>query len=111
MTKTARRGVVSWDARRDGELSEESLRRRYPAPSFRLAVRRFTAGELVRGAMRKGTCFVLRGECKFMFDDQPITLKSGEYSDLPEGEFAVLALGTEDLVYVVVWPVPSNTTG
>ena len=95
-----------WNSQDWGPMTEESIRRRHsPAGSHRLSVSHYPPGTSFPGVMKAGTCYVLRGKCRYTFQDS-VVLSRGTWSELPGGQFHFEVLGNEELTVVTAWLLP-----
>jgi hypothetical protein len=99
--------VKKWDSTQDGELSEATVRRKLDHPErYRISSRRCAPGASFPGTARAGTVYVIEGMCRYVFGDSQIDLKSGQYCDLPEGEFRLDVVGDQEVEIVRTWLLP-----
>ena len=97
--------VRRWDGCSNEPLSEEAVRLRFPSEKYRVGVYEYPALTKFHGAMREGTCHVIKGTCRYLFDSE-VTLRPGDVADLPEGAYSLEVLGDDDLVVVLCWELP-----
>lgn len=98
--------VREWDPEALGVLSEDTIRALHaPANRYRISRKSFPRGASFPGAMRKGTCFVLEGVCRYR-TPEPVDLHAGQYAEIAEGEYEFEVLGDQDVVLVMVWELP-----
>ena len=97
--------VRRWDDSNAEPLSEEAVRSRFPPEKYRVGVYRYPALTKFSGTMRRGTCHVIRGTCRYLFDSD-LTLQPGDVAELPEGTYVLEALGEEELVIALCWELP-----
>lgn len=89
---------------------EQDLRTRFAAPAYRVSRYEYPAGTIFPGAMRSATCYVLRGECKYIFGPNNFQVSAGQHCQLPEGSYLFEVLGNEGVVLILVWRVPEPIT-
>jgi hypothetical protein len=59
----------------------------------------------MNGVMRQGTCHVIKGTCRYLFDSS-VTLVPGDVAELPAGAYSLEVLGDDELIIVVCWELP-----
>jgi len=102
----------TWDVDRLGEMSETAIRKLHqPSESFRVGRRKFPSGSCFPGAMMAGTCYVLKGACRYTFRAETIVIRAGMWAPLPSGDYKFEVLGSEDVETVLAWrlPLPSDS--
>ena len=97
--------VRRWNASNDEALSEDAVRSRFPPEKYRVSAYRYPALTKFNGAMRRGTCHVLGGTCRYFFDRE-VTLSAGDVAELPEGTYSMEVVGDDELVIVLCWELP-----
>jgi hypothetical protein len=90
----------------DGEPSEEILRLHFARPRYRLVRSTYRPRLQFTGMMGPGTCYVLRGACRYVFNGAAVTLKTGEFCEVPGGRYEFEALGPGEAEVVRVWYLP-----
>ncbi len=102
----------SWTARYGADLDEASVRSALqPADKYRISRRHYPPKTRFGGTMIKGTCVVLRGRCRFSFDQSSVMLRSGQFAELPGGPYELVVEGNSDLEIVLAWEVPQSGDG
>ena len=84
---------------------EENLRAQFPAPAYRVSRYEYPEGTKFPGATRSGACYVLQGECKYIFGQNTFQVSAGQHCQLPEGSYLFEVLGNEGVVLLLVWHV------
>lgn len=105
------KSISSWNEAFDGVPSEHTIRNRYDSNKYRVSKYAYPKGTMFPGTMKSGTCFVIEGECRHSFNDFTVSLKEGEYADLPNGSYEFQVLGDADAVIVLVWKLPELSIG
>lgn len=82
---------------------EEELRAQFPAPAYRVSRYEYPAGTRFPGTTRSGACYVLRGECKYIFGPNTYQISAGQHCQLPQGDYLFEVLGNEGVVLFMVW--------
>lgn len=82
---------------------EQDLRTQFPAPVYRVSRFEYPAGTRFPGTMRSSTCYVLRGECKYIFGANNFQVSAGQHGQLPGGSYKFEVLGNEAVVLILVW--------
>jgi quercetin dioxygenase-like cupin family protein len=88
---------------------EQDLRTRFPAPAYRVSRYEYPAGTIFPGATKSATCYVLRGECKYIFGPNTFQVSAGQHYQLPDGRYLFEVLGNEGVVLFLVWNVHALT--
>ena len=100
--------ILEWNGW-DQEISEDSIRAKFPPPEYRVSSRKYRNDENhPPGAARAGLLFVIKGRCKCNFgrgDEMPVILDSGQCVKFPEGRYQIEPLEGEDAEIVFVWNV------
>ena len=65
----------------------------------------FQTNEVINGTMRPCKCFVLSGECIHEFSNKKITLKKGDYIELPGGDYKLRISDKRETKFVYVWEI------
>jgi len=100
-------GVKIWDDKTHGVLSEDRIRQQYvPSDRYRISKQKYPKFTNFMGVMRKGTCYVLEGSCRYRFRETT-ELKAGQYIEFEKGEYEFEVVGNSDVVLVLVWPLLS----
>lgn len=103
--------ISDWDEAKDGPLTIEAVRRLFTPPErYRISEYRYPQGTKFNGNMRPGIVYTLEGECEYRFPSAAVHLRCGQYAKLPGGDYEVEALGSGELVVVLAWQVPFETT-
>ena len=98
--------VKKWAIDFGFDLNTKKLREIYSPPTrYRISEEIFPINEVVNGTMRPGKCFVISGECIHEFTDQTITLKKGDYVDLPGGDYRLTISNKKETKFVYVWEI------
>lgn len=84
---------------------EQDLRTQFPAPVYRVSRFEYPAGTTFPGAMKSSMCYVLRGQCKYIFGPNNLQVSAGQHCQLPEGSYEFEVLGNEGVVLFLVWRV------
>jgi hypothetical protein len=96
----------SWSAQYDSELDEASVRSTFlPAEKYLIRRYHYPSGIVINGVSSKCKCFVIRGQCRFKFD-QSVQLQSGQFAELPGGSYELVVADDSDLELVKVWELP-----
>jgi len=99
--------ITRWSDLTDQALTEGAVRSRCPSPKYRLGVYHYPPHTKVSGSARAGSCYILRGAVRFMFDHE-ITLRAGEVADLPDGAFSLEVVGDDRLEYIQCWELSTQ---
>ncbi len=104
--------TYSWSDYYRGELGEAAIRSSFAAvDGFRVSRYCYPAGTVLNGSMGKCVCFVLRGSCRFVFDQgQEIELDASRFVELPRGEYELSVGNIDELEFVAVWELPKTMT-
>ena len=95
--------VQQWSDRFAGVPSEATLRERFPPGAFRVSRSLYAPHDRFPGVMTAGTCYVLQGACRYAFAGEVVTVRAGEFCELPGGDYefeVVDPMGAEE---VLVW--------
>jgi mannose-6-phosphate isomerase-like protein (cupin superfamily) len=102
----------SWTAHHDTDVDEASVRSAFqPADKYRISRRHYPPETSFGGTMLRGTCVVLRGQCRFSFGQSSVTLRSGQFAEFPSGPYQLAVEGGGDLEIVLVWELPQSGCG
>ena len=96
--------ISDWHEDFDQNLTVEMLKHRFfPASKYKVNQITYPAGENIGGLGRKVLCFVFAGSFKFKQGSAEISVKSGDWVELPAGAFE-LSVGSEcDVEFAHVW--------
>jgi hypothetical protein len=97
--------VCRWSCLSDEALSEAAVRARFPSEKYRVSVYRYRSKTRFGGVMRRGSCHVLAGACRYVFATD-VTIQAGEVAELPGGDYSFEVLGEDELVIVLCWELP-----
>jgi hypothetical protein len=98
-----------WAADHGTDLDEASVRSAFqPADKYRISRRHYPPETRFGGTMIKGTCVVLRGQCRLSFGQGSVMLRSGQFAGLPGGPYQLAVEGNSDLEIVLAWELPPS---
>jgi hypothetical protein len=104
MTQAIR--VWRWDSANVEPLTEAAVRAKYPSEMYRVSVFRYPPQtKLGGGGMRAGTCHVLSGAGRYVFESE-VVVRAGDVAELPEGRYSLEVIGDDELVEVLCWELP-----
>lgn len=94
-----------WDEATLGAMSSETIRQLYqPEFHYRVSWNRYPAKTEFTGWSRAGRIYLIRGSCNISIEENSWHLSSGEFIELPEGEY-LFSVGDE-IELVSVWEIP-----
>ncbi|MDJ0938256.1 MAG: hypothetical protein QNJ00_00700 [Woeseiaceae bacterium] len=100
-------GVADWDADRFGAISLQAIAKHFASPAkYRLAERRYPAGEEVMEITRDASIFVVGGAINIRANDGEASLESGQYANLSEGTYFIRSLTAREALIVFAWLLP-----
>ena len=97
--------VRRWDALNTEVLSEVAVRSRLPPEKYRVSAYRYPPQAKFSGVMRRGTCHVVAGVCRYIFESE-VMLQAGDVAELPEGHYSLEVLGEDEVVIILCWELP-----
>jgi len=97
--------VRRWDAFNTEALSEVAVRSRFPPEKYRVSAYRYPPEAKFGGVMRRGTCHVVAGACRYIFEID-VRLQAGDVAELPEGHYSLEVLGQDEVVIILSWELP-----
>lgn len=90
-----------WDPGQ-GELTISSLRERFSPPEdFRVSPMRYPPGTKFCGTARRGTLYVLQGQCEFAGN----AISAGEFLEHGDLQYSFEVVGNEECEIVHVFPL------
>ena len=93
-----------WAVDHGSDPDEASVRSAFqPAEKYRVSGRQYPPKTSFVGTMIKGTCVVIRGQCRISFTQGSVVLRSGQFAGLPGGPYQLEVEGNSDLEIVLVW--------
>jgi hypothetical protein len=87
----------------DAPLTEVAVTELYPL-GWRVSRKAYDRGRLVHGWTRAGTWYVVRGSATY----NNTAIDAGEVLEVEVGNYKI-QVGSEDLVMMCAWRLPSNT--
>lgn len=101
-----------WDPESDGVMSEDTIRHKLDHPErYRISRHRYPPGTSFSGTARAGMAYVIQGACRYAVDAYAIVLRSGQYREVPEGEFRFEVTTNDEVDLVRVWLLPEALWG
>ncbi len=97
--------VQSWSTITDKTLSEAAVRARFPPEKYRVSVYVYPPQTRLSGVMRRATCHVIAGMCRYTFESEAL-VRAGDVAELPEGRYSLEVVGDGDVVIVMCWELP-----
>ena len=96
--------IINWSEFSPDGPSLEAIQKLFsPSKDYRISKYEYPGGTTFPGFMQSGTCFVLNGRCRYSFDDQTVTIKTGDVIEFPSGNYRMAVQGDEKLTFVMVW--------
>jgi hypothetical protein len=100
------RVVREWaEVSREAFALEAITNRHTPVIAHRISEREYPAGASFVGAAQGGLWYVLVGMCRITMDKSWV-IASGQFIELPEGEYSFQVLGAQPVQLVCVWQIP-----
>jgi len=101
--------VRTWSEISNEALTEAAIHARYPRPQYRVGVQRRPPGVRIAGSSRVCTSHVVLGVARFVFaSGVEVTLRAGEFAELPAGSYHLETLGDQPVVLAQCWKVPAG---
>jgi mannose-6-phosphate isomerase-like protein (cupin superfamily) len=101
--------VAEWRHDYGQGLDLSRLRERYSPPDrFRVSEYVYPTGTETTSSMLAGKCFVLAGTLVFEFPTFEVTVRQGEFADLPQGTHQLRVVGEQDAKLIFVWEIPTE---
>lgn len=98
-----------WNESENGSLSLENIRLLYhPESHYRISLNKYPPATEFSGWSRKYRLFVLSGDCRISIDGNSLNLSSGDFADLPEGDYTFSVLNNSSVELVSVWEIPKE---
>jgi hypothetical protein len=95
-----------WTDHFDGEMTEARIREIFDAKTHKVSRNAYPANAKFPGTMIAGKCFVLDGACAYIVKGERVTIKAGEFADLPQGSYEFEVSGDQAVSLVKVFPLP-----
>lgn len=92
-----------WSDHFAGAPSEATLRERFHPGAFRVSRSLYAPHDRFPGVMSRGTCYVLHGACRYTFAGEAVTVRAGEFCELPGGDYEFEVVGAAGAEEVLVW--------
>ena len=94
--------LYNWD--QVEPMTEATVRTMHSSiDKFRIIKRQYKKGARFSGSMRAGRCYVLEGECRYIFEGIEIDIPATQYADLEQGSYDFEVLGDANVVLIKVW--------
>jgi hypothetical protein len=84
---------------------EQAIRDRFPGPRYRVSKYEYPAGTAFGLTIRKATCHVIEGACRYATLTDEILLKGGEKCELKSGGYRFEVLGDSRVICLHVWDI------
>jgi hypothetical protein len=98
--------VQQWAEQFDGEMTEARIREIFDAKTHKVSRNVYPAYAKFPGTMIAGKCFVMDGACIYIVKGERVTIKAGEFADLPQGGYEFEVSGDQAVSLVKVFPLP-----
>lgn len=95
--------VSKWNEHYNEDMTEQAIRGKYPAANYRVSCFSYPAGTKFPAAMNKGICLVVKGKCRYSFDNFVVELQAGEFAELPRGSYVLTVAEDEELNILIAW--------
>ena len=84
---------------------EQAIRDRFPAPRYRVSKFEYSAGTTFGLTIRRTTCHVIAGACRYASSNGEVFMTAGEENELPSGNYRFEVVGDTQVICLHIWDI------